>query len=324
MTILLVTRSADEHCTPRVYDILAARGCDVVRFDTDRFPGEARIVTTDKGPTDGRLILPDRTVELGAVTAIWNRRMMLGAALPESMEPGMRHAAVIESRKILTEVLEHSPAFAIDPIAVHERAAGKQHQLAVAAGVGLRVPKTRVTNDPESVRRLIAECPGGVVTKMMHRFDLPTEKGMATLYTNVLDDDDIAALDEGLVLCPMTFQEHIPKARELRVIAVGNRLWTGAIESPEHAGAEVDWRREGAELIEQWTPAELPKVVAERARRLMQELGLVYGAMDLIVTPEGEHVFLEVNPGGEYFWLEDHCGFAISAALADRLQRGHG
>lgn len=321
MTILLVTRSADEHCTPRVFDRLADRGCDVVRFDTDRFPGEARISTTESGPTDGELILPGRTVELSQITAIWNRRLMPGGALPPSMDPGMRHAAVVESRKILTEVLDHSPAFAIDPIAVHERAAGKQHQFAVAAAVGLRVPKTRVTNDPDSVRALIAECPGGVVTKMMHRFDLPTEEGMATLFTNVLDDDDIAALDEGLVLCPMTFQEHIPKARELRVVAVGNHLWTAAIESPEHAGAEVDWRREGAELIGSWTPASLPKVVAERIRRLMERLGLVYAALDVIVTPDGEHVFLEANPGGEYFWLEDHCGFEISAAIADRLQR---
>ncbi len=323
MTILLVTRSADEHCTPRVHDILTARGCDVARFDTDRFPGEVRIVTAG-GPTDGRIFLPDRTVELGAISAIWNRRMMLGGALPSSMDPRMRHAAVVESRKILTEIIGHSPAFAIDPIAVHERAAGKQHQLAVAAGVGLRVPETRITNDPDSVRALVAKCPGGVVTKMMHRFDLPTEDGMATLFTNVLDDEDIAALDDGLVLCPMTFQEHIEKARELRVIAVGNRLWTAAIESPKHAGAEVDWRREGADLVERWAPAELPKIVAERVRRLMEQLGLVYGALDLIVTPEGEHVFLEVNPGGEYFWLEDHCGFEISVALADRLQRGHG
>jgi len=324
MTILLVTRSADEHCTPRIFDLLAARGRDVVRFDTDRFPGEVRIVTSEKGPTEGQLILPGRTVELSAITAIWNRRLMLGGALPASMDARMRHAAVVESRKILTEVLDHSPAFAIDPIAVHERAAGKQYQLAVAAGVGLRVPRTRVTNDPDSVRALIAECPGGVVTKMMHRFDVPTDEGMATLYTNVLDDDDVAALDDGLALCPMTFQEHIPKARELRVIAVGPRLWTGAIDSQAHAGAELDWRREGADLVSQWKPAELPKIVAERIRRLMEQLGLVYGALDLIVTPDGEHVFLEVNPGGEYFWLEDHCGFEISPALADRLQRGQG
>ncbi len=324
MTILLVTRSADAHCTPRVHDILKARGLDVARFDTDLFPGPARLVTAETGPARGRLILPDRAVDLEAITAVWHRRMSLGGALPATMDPAMRHAAIVESRALLDEVFEHLPAFALDPIAAHRSAAGKQRQLAVAAEVGLRVPRTRFTNDPDAVRALVEACPGGVVTKMMHRFDLPTDGGSATLYTSVLDDDDIAALDDGLELCPMTFQEHIPKARELRVVAVGPRLWTGAIESPKHAGAEVDWRREGAELIDAWAPVELPRVVGERIRRLMGQLGLIYGAIDLIVTPEGEHVFLEVNPGGEYFWLEDHCGFEISAAIADRLQRGVG
>ena len=51
----------------------------------------------------------------------------------------------------------------------------------------------------------------------------------------------------------------------------------------------------------------------------MDRLGLNYGACDFIVTPEGRHVFLEVNPAGEFFWLEKHPGLPIAGALADVL-----
>jgi hypothetical protein len=37
------------------------------------------------------------------------------------------------------------------------------------------------------------------------------------------------------------------------------------------------------------------------------------------VTPEGRHVFLESNPAGEWLWLDELHGCAISSALADEL-----
>jgi glutathione synthase/RimK-type ligase-like ATP-grasp enzyme len=51
----------------------------------------------------------------------------------------------------------------------------------------------------------------------------------------------------------------------------------------------------------------------------MEHFGLNYGALDLILTPDGRHVFLEVNPVGEFFWLERCPGLPISKAIADIL-----
>jgi hypothetical protein len=52
------------------------------------------------------------------------------------------------------------------------------------------------------------------------------------------------------------------------------------------------------------------------------ELDLNYGAADFIVTPDGRHCFLEVNPVGEFFWLEKHPGLPLSGAIADLLVSG--
>ena len=126
MTILLVTHSGDDHCTPRVEAALRERGADVVRFDTDLFPGPIRLVSTEVGPGRARLVLPDRTVDLAEVSAVWNRRLMVGDSLSASMDPHLRRVALVEARKVLEEVLAHLPAFTIDPFDVHQRAAGKQ------------------------------------------------------------------------------------------------------------------------------------------------------------------------------------------------------
>lgn len=325
MTILIISRTSDDYCTPRVEAALRARGADVYRLDTDRYPGEIRLSVTDA--STATLIDGKRRLDLNAITALWYRRSEIGAGLPLDMDPALRAVAITEARLVFDDTLRNLPAFAIDPLSVHETAGRKYHQLHLAREVGLTVPRTAITNDPDAVRALAARCPTGLVTKMMHGFTVPSPEGTpASLFTSPLTPDDLAALADdrhgGLALCPMTFQENIPKARELRVTLVGDKIWTAAIDSQSNADARIDWRRQGAAMVAQWQPATLPPPIEARIRALMTRLGLCYGAIDLIETPDGDHVFLEVNPGGEYFWLEDHCGFPISDAIAERLIRG--
>jgi glutathione synthase/RimK-type ligase-like ATP-grasp enzyme len=67
---------------------------------------------------------------------------------------------------------------------------------------------------------------------------------------------------------------------------------------------------------------ELDGDVAERCRRVMEALGLVFGAIDLVVTPAGETVFLEVNPEGQFLWVEEATGLPMVEALSDLLLEG--
>jgi glutathione synthase/RimK-type ligase-like ATP-grasp enzyme len=64
---------------------------------------------------------------------------------------------------------------------------------------------------------------------------------------------------------------------------------------------------------------ELPVETADRCRRLVGALGLTYGAIDLIVTTEGDYVLLEVNPAGQYLWLEEAAQLPITEAVCDFL-----
>lgn len=66
----------------------------------------------------------------------------------------------------------------------------------------------------------------------------------------------------------------------------------------------------------------LPSDVGAKLIALARRLGLVFGAADFIVTPDGRHVFLEINPAGEWGMLERDLSLPISEAIADELTKG--
>ncbi len=318
--VLIVTHSSDNQCVEMVTRSLEARGARAYRLDTDLFPTEVRLTVTEgEGVSPGEVAGPSGRLPLGEVTAVWWRRTSVGRALPSDLEAQMRRACVEESSRTLQGALAASGAFTVDPVPVIRRAENKPLQLRVARSLGLDVPRTVTTNDPERVRAFAASCPSGMVTKMMASFAIYDADGREqVVFTNAVSAQDLDDLD-GLSLCPMTFQERVEKARELRVTVVGDRVFAASIDSQRMPRARDDWRKEGAAMVGDWQPCELPRDVELRLLRYMDHFGLNYGAADFIVTPEGRHVFLEVNPAGEWFWLQLAPGLPIADAMADVL-----
>jgi glutathione synthase/RimK-type ligase-like ATP-grasp enzyme len=90
----------------------------------------------------------------------------------------------------------------------------------------------------------------------------------------------------------------------------------------EAGRAKVDWRTATGDNDLTWSRATLPANVADQVLKLMERLGLTYGALDFIVDPQGQHHFLEVNPAGEWGWIERDLGYGIGDALAQALVEG--
>jgi glutathione synthase/RimK-type ligase-like ATP-grasp enzyme len=116
----------------------------------------------------------------------------------------------------------------------------------------------------------------------------------------------------------MLFQAYVPKRSELRVTVVGERVFAAEIGSQATHHTRHDWRRYDMAHTPH-TPHALPEPVARAAVALVRALGLVYGAIDLVLTPDGDYVFLEINPNGQYLWIEHLTGLPITAAIADHL-----
>ncbi|MFN0006438.1 MAG: MvdC/MvdD family ATP grasp protein [Planctomycetota bacterium] len=315
-TVLLLTHTADHFVIERVAEALAQRGARAFRFDTDLFPGEARL-SARAGPGSGhRLACGGREINLEEVGAVWVRKIWT-PRLDERLDPQMREGALRESAAALAGFLDglHGARW-IDPPDAVRQAANKMHQLRFAGEVGLDVPRTLMTNDPEAVRAFRAEH-GPIVAKMLTPLSFGMESQPFSVRTSLVRDADLDHLDS-LRHAPMVFQELVEKQVELRVACVGARAFAGEIDASRSERGKIDWRAARPGEV-RWAPGALPEDIAERLRALLGRLGLRQGAVDLIRTPQGRHVFLEVNPVGEWGMLERDLGLPISEAIAEEL-----
>lgn len=313
MSVLVVTHSRDHAGVVRVIDAIRARGHDAIRLDTDRFPTEARLsVEQSNAGERARLEVDGITHDLSSVEAIWYRRMR-PATLPDGMDPDHKGVAAGEARQVLLGLINGLPAFRLDPWAAVKHADHKQRQLHLARAVGLDLPPTLTTNDPAAARAFVARHPAGVVCKMLSSFALGPDEQV--VFTNAVGADDLEALD-GLSLCPMVFQARIERVVELRCTVVGYEVHCAALDAEASRGAADDWRRDGAGLAGAWRPYTLPGDIAVRLLALASRLGLNYGAADLLVDAEGTHHFLEMNPAGEYGWVERAAELPIGHSIA--------
>jgi len=253
---------------------------------------------------------------------VWLRHITKPALDPE-LSPEFRDDCSRESEAALRGFLDGlAGARWVDAPARVQEASIKPLQLRTARDVGLRIPRTLITNDPDEARAFFAELGDGhVVMKLLTALSFSMGPPSRVVYTNLVQASDLDDLD-GLKHSPVLFQERIAVGRELRVIYAGGAVFVGAVDwRPGPETPTVDWRRAEPGTAT-WQAAELPGDVVAAIRSLMTRLGLAYGALDLICTPDGEHIFLEVNPTGEWGMLERRLGLPISDAIADALLDG--
>jgi glutathione synthase/RimK-type ligase-like ATP-grasp enzyme len=140
------------------------------------------------------------------------------------------------------------------------------------------------------------------------------------VFTTLLEESDLAD-DESLTACPALDQRLIEKAFELRVTVVGDSVFTCRIDSQSTDDGTVDWRHAVSSGVG-LEAHELDPQVARMCVALTRRLGLEFAGIDLIVTPGGDHVFLELNAAGTWAWVQRSAGLPIAAAIADNLVAG--
>ncbi|HEX7334809.1 MAG TPA: MvdC family ATP-grasp ribosomal peptide maturase [Pyrinomonadaceae bacterium] len=316
--VLLLTHSGDFYTIDLVSQALARRDVRPIRFNTDLLPSSVKL-SAHAGDGRAAQLFTETGEQVSAaeVRAVWARKLW-SPRMANDLDERYRLMCVEESVAALEGFLDalHDARW-VNDLARQRDAENKQRQLRLAARNGLRVPRTLVTNDPVAARQFFAETNGQTVAKLLRPLAVSMDTDTPFVYTNRVREEDLAGA-EALRHSPMVFQELISKAYELRVAYVAGEVFAGALDASGTSRGHTDWRRAAPEECH-WQTAQLPAEVVSGLQALMSELGLVFGAVDLICTPSGEHVFLEVNPGGEWGMLERDLGLPISEAIAKAL-----
>lgn len=315
-TVLVLTQPHDftaDHVIVRLQE----RDVDVVRFDTGWFPRQSSLtaVLDNSGGMVATISSEiGKPIDFTKVASIWQRRPR-NFEFHDDLDPDARSFAHAEAMRGLGGVLRSVECRWMNHPEKEVSASFKPFQLACAAREGLPVPSTLITNNPGEARAFLSERPGGAIYKTLSVPHVTSDIYMSTaLFTSRVTPADLSAV-ETVRYTPCLLQEFVQKDFEVRVTVIGDRLFPVAIHMSRPD--VTDWRSDMDSVS--YSIYQLPDTVADRTLRLVRKLDLTFAAIDFVVTPAGEHVFLELNPSGQWAWLEDKTGLPMADAIADCL-----
>ncbi len=317
-TALILTQEFDPTVDPVVHS-LKARGAQVVRVDLSYFPQRLTLTSSDFDGERRWLRHRDRQIDLDRICGVWYRRPTAFDFDPQMGEAETQFARN-EAIHGVGGILRATRCLWVNRPDVDAVAELKPYQLTLAKELGLRVPRTLLTNDPDEVAALLRRADRPIVYKALTGGVIHYPGAFPSgLLTAVVGDE----LREHLSRVRHTvcmFQEYVDKAYEVRLTVIGNTFFPVVIRSQDADPTRVDWR--GADQLPYGDYQPLPEPVVKKVQQLLTELDLVYAAVDFIVTPDGEWVFLEVNPNGQFMWMQHDLQLPLSESVAELLVSG--
>lgn len=193
------------------------------------------------------------------------------------------------------------------------RAENKLLQLKKAAEIGFCIPDTLVSVNSVSIRDFYYKH-SKIIIKPLFNGKYVHNKDNSLIYTSVVLEKDLEDLDQSIKLHNI-YQEYINKDVEIRVTVVNNNVFAAYVDSQNSKNTEIDWRKEKMPF----SLFNLPDDVSKKCIQLVNDFNLSFGAIDLIKDTNGEYVFLEINPNGQWAWIEMDTGLMISDAIIKYL-----
>jgi ATP-grasp ribosomal peptide maturase len=311
--LVLVATEADDITADMVITELNRRSVPVVRFNPADIGADLTVSArfgTCPAPVAGQVRTPSRTTDLAQLRAVYWRRPVWPTFQHLGDDDARFAAAQVRYGLGGTLYALDSPLWVNHPLR-NAAADYKPAQLALAQRLGLTVPPTLVTNDPVEAREFItANDP--VIYKTLRW--TPYERDGVPV-TGWAEPVMAADIDDSVRVTPHLFQARVDKVADVRVLVVGRQVFTVRIDS-----GLLDWRKDYS--AHSYTVVDLPDRVDKALLTYLDHFGLVSGSFDLAVDRAGDYWWLELNPNGQWGWLEEHTGLKMSAAFADLLTRG--
>ena len=291
---------------------LSQRRARFERFNTEDYPSRVRLQIAAQ---TSQLTIGDQTIVAEQIATVWWRRP-LPPALPETYTREERDWAAAEAQAAIEGFWHAVSGRWVNHPFANLSASSKPEQLRRATRHGLRVPPTVITNEP-AVATDFARKQNRIVCKPLANGVVPDRDGSRIFYTELMTNEDVAALT-GLGEEPYLFQALIDKVCDVRVTVVGGHAYGSRIESQDTLTGRIDWRK--AELGElQHSVCSLPDDLAASCISLAHSYGLRYAAIDLALARDNSYVFFELNPNGEWGWLQQHTALPLAQRLVDEL-----
>lgn len=251
---------------------------------------------------------PNLSLKSTNLKSIWFRRMPR-ELYSENIHPDDKKLAIRETNTFLMGVvgLLSRKVTCVNHPNASLFARNKLIQMVIAKECGLTIPASSIGNDPKLISHFIERFDSKAIHKTFSAMVWNTENGKNIAFTTKVSLRDTSDT-ESVKICPSIYQEFIPKKYEIRATIFGATCLAGRLDTQSIEGLEVDWRIAIDQKIKvPLEPITLPQGVIDSCRKLMKELGLLFGSFDLIQTEDDEFIFIEVNEMGQFLWVEAAC-----------------
>lgn len=317
---LCLSHTRDFYTIDIVQQHLAAMGEEVYRLNTDLFSDRIQFnYRQENGQFVFEIDTGEKKFTSADVSGVWYRKLW-HIPTPPALDVAYHkifYQEYMTMRDIFFDALAHVPWINAMP-QDHHIGGNKALQLQMAMAAGLHTPESLFTNNAAAVRTFFYEtCRGNMIAKLHGTLSRSMDGSGAFLPTTQVQEADLDRLDT-LRYCPMIFQELIPKQYELRVIYVNGTFFTGKIDTQNTSSGKTDWRATQGQPVA-WQAYSLPAAVAASIHGMMQQMGLHFGALDMIRHTDGRYIFLEVNPQGEWGMLQRDLHYPVGETIAATL-----
>lgn len=313
--ILLVTNKRDITMDYIVVE-LKKRGIKYLRLNTEDLP-RSYCSMSDSSFMDWSISINGNTIKGTDVKAAYFRRPGNPEVPASITDPGIADYIQGEWNSFLKSLYSRLDSFWFCSPTNIILAEDKPKQLVVAKRLGFNIPESTITNSFEEIKR----CSNSfqMIAKPLRQALFINNDAESIIFTNRLGQLDEAD-SSSLSLVPIIVQHEIIKKFDVRVTVVGKRVFSVAIYSQSHKETEVDWRK-GSRIDLKHKPLELPTSLSSKCIDLVESLNLRFGAIDLICDEDDVFWFLEINPNGQWAWIENQTGLPIASSIVDELMR---
>lgn len=261
--------------------------------------------------TNGRCVLlldiEDKMIDLKNITSVWYWKPILPKLL-RTIQPVESQTFIyrqfLAMWRSIVSLLANSKW--INDYYKSLEVEHKPYQIQAASQIGFKIPDTLITSNPQRAMDFWKHCNKEMIIKAL----ILSSSENKVIFTNKVTDETIQKI-ERLKSSPVILQKLVPHKYELRITVVGDKIFPAKIEGK----SQLDWRRDKIKI----EPCKLPFHIEKQCFKLVKKLGLQYGCIDMLVTPDNEYIFLEINPNGQWDFVEKFTGMKIGKAIAHLL-----
>ncbi|EIE01432.1 MvdC/MvdD family ATP grasp protein [Leptospira licerasiae] len=317
MNNVLIITNKEDITVDFVISRLIELGVNYFRFNTEEIGSELSIkihsVNFGISIYDN---IKNKEINLSYFDSVYYRRPKL-PIIPINTSPG---EALFLSQEI-TVILEYvNLSLAnkkwLNTVSDLKRAENKLNQLRIAKEIGFNIPESLVTNIPEIAQKFISDQISAIIKPLKVGLIEEPNANSKIVYTNEINDKFIANIDRVSVF-PVYIQRKVEKAFDIRVTIVAEEIFAVSIDSQSNEYSRTDWR--AAKEILPHQSIDLPEKIQKFCFSIMKYYNLNFAAIDLVLSNDGEYYFLEINPNGQWAWIEQLTNYPISQSIANFL-----